>query len=194
MVWCNGYLRVVFALAWLLVAAPSPAQAVTGWHDTRIPGTSEQAVVLGRDLDGDGDPDEITIRLEVIEVTEEVYPGEYVKFWVFAPEGRGMTPVARVPSPTIRVEEGDRVRIILKNTHYFPHTIHLHGTIHPNAMDGVPTITQAAVKPGESFTYAFTAKNPGTFFYHCHVQPDVHVLVSADVKLTRVADVKLAHL
>ena len=44
-------------------------------------------------------------------------------------------------------------------------------------MDGVPDITQAAVKPGEAFTYAFTARNPGTFFYHCHVQPDVHVLM-----------------
>ena len=88
-----------------------------------------------------------------------------------------MTSIARVPSPTIRVEEGDRVRIILQNTHYFPHTIHPHGTIHPNAMDGVPDITQAAVIPGESFSYEFTAKNPGTFFYHCHVQPDVHVLM-----------------
>ncbi|MFQ5765951.1 MAG: multicopper oxidase domain-containing protein, partial [Rhodospirillales bacterium] len=42
-------------------------------------------------------------------------------------------------------------------------------------MDGVPDITQPAVKPGESFTYEFVAKHPGTFFYHCHVQPDVHV-------------------
>ena len=88
-----------------------------------------------------------------------------------------MTTVARVPSPTTRVEEGDRMRISLQNTQYLPNTIHLHGTIHPNAMDGVPDITQAAVKPGESFAYEFTAKNPGTFFYHCHVQPDVHVLM-----------------
>jgi FtsP/CotA-like multicopper oxidase with cupredoxin domain len=44
-------------------------------------------------------------------------------------------------------------------------------------MDGVPDITQAAVKPGEAFTYEFIAKNPGTHFYHCHVQPDVHVLM-----------------
>ena len=160
----------------LVVAASSPvANADTHWIAPRIPGASEQALILGRDLDGDGDPDEISIRLEVVEITEEVYPGEYVKFWVFAPEGQGMTSIARVPSPTIRVETGDRVRIILKNTHYFPHTIHPHGTIHPNAMDGVPDITQAAVNPGESFSYEFTAKNPGTFFYHCHVQPDVHV-------------------
>ncbi len=170
-------MRIAAALGFasVIAAASSAANADGHWVEPLIPGTSEQALVLGRDLDGDGDPDEITIRLEVIEITEEVYPGEFVKFWVFAPEGRGMTQVARVPSPTIRVEEGDRVRIILKNTHYFPHTIHLHGTIHPNAMDGVPDITQAAVKPGDSFTYEFIAKNTGTFFYHCHVQPDVHV-------------------
>jgi len=171
------FLSATLGLGLLAALFPIPSHGAQHFQDAPIPGTSERAITLGRDLDGDGDPDEITIRLEVIEVTEEVYPGEFVKFWVFAPEGRGMTPVARVPSPTIRVEEGDRVRIILLNTHYFPHTIHPHGTIHPNAMDGVPDITQAAVKPGESFTYEFTAKNPGTFFYHCHVQPDVHVLM-----------------
>ncbi len=168
---------ILSALACFLAFWPAISIAETTRQELRIPGTSEKAVVLGRDLDGDGDPDEISIRLEVIEVTEEVYPGEFVKFWVFAPEGRGMTQVARAPSPTIRVEQGDRVRIMLQNTHYFPHTIHLHGTIHPNAMDGVPDITQAAVKPGDSFSYEFTARNPGTFFYHCHVQPDVHVLM-----------------
>ena len=71
-----------------------------------------------------------------------------------------MTPVARVPSPTIRVEEGDRVRIILENTHYFPHTIHPHGTIHPNAMDGVPDITQAAVKPVSPLATSSLRKTP----------------------------------
>lgn len=147
------------------------------WEEPAIAGISAEAVTLGRDLDGDNDPDEVNIRLEVIEVTEEVYPGEFVKFWVFAPEGQGMTSAARAPSPTIRVEEGDRIRITLHNTHYFPHTIHPHGTIHPNTMDGVPDITQPAVKPGEAFTYEFVAKNPGTHFYHCHVQPDVHVLM-----------------
>lgn len=136
---------------------------------------SNNALSLGRDLDGDGDADEIDIHLEIIEIQEEVYPGEKVTFWVFAPEGEGMKSIARLPSPTIRVEEGDRVRITLHNTHYLPHTIHLHGTIHPNSMDGVPVITQPAVNPGESFTYEFVAKNTGTFFYHCHVQADIHV-------------------
>ena len=173
----EGILCGALGVAWLIVALPAAGNAGEHWKEARIPGASANAITLGRDLDGDGDPDEVDIRLEVIEVQEEVYPGEFVTFWVFAPEGQGMTPEARVPSPTIRVEENDRVRITLRNTHYFPHTIHLHGTIHPNAMDGVPDITQPAVKPGEAFTYEFIAKNPGTHFYHCHVQPDVHVLM-----------------
>jgi FtsP/CotA-like multicopper oxidase with cupredoxin domain/Cu/Ag efflux protein CusF len=147
------------------------------FKEPRLAGVAPTAVVLGEDRDGDGDPDEVQIHLEVVEVQEEVYPGKRVTFWVFAPEGEGMTSVARVPSPTIRVEEGDLVKLTLHNTHYFPHTIHLHGTIHPNAMDGVPDITQPAVQPGEAFTYTFIATNPGTHFYHCHVQPDVHVLM-----------------
>jgi len=167
------FLSASFTLLFILANGVSAQQ----WTEPTIPGTSETAVILGRDLDGDGDPDEVTINLEVIEVQEEVYPGEFVTFWVFAPEGKGMVTAARVPSPTIRVEEGDRIRIHLRNTHYFPHTIHLHGTIHPNAMDGVPDITQEAVRPGDQFTYEFIAKNPGTHWYHCHVQPDVHVMM-----------------
>ncbi len=140
-----------------------------------IPGADDRAVQLGRDLDGDGDPDEIHFHLEVIEVQEEVYPGEFVTFWVFAPVGRDMSSPARLPSPTLRVEEGDHVTITLYNTHYLPHTIHFHGTSQFNDMDGVPHMTQHEVPPGRSFTYRFIAKNPGTYWYHCHVQEQAHV-------------------
>jgi len=142
-----------------------------------IPGADANAVVLGRDLDGDGDPDEIHFHLEVVEIQEEVYPGEFVTFWVFAPLGSAMGSAARLPSPTLRVEEGDRVAITLYNTHYLPHTIHLHGTSQSNNMDGVPHITQHEVEPGKSFTYRFTAGAPGTYWYHCHVQDHVHPLM-----------------
>jgi FtsP/CotA-like multicopper oxidase with cupredoxin domain/Cu/Ag efflux protein CusF len=142
-----------------------------------IPGAVANAVELGRDLDGDGDPDEIHFHLEVVEIQEEVYPGEYVTFWVFAPVGAGTSGTARLPSPTLRVEEGDHVAITLYNTHYLPHTIHLHGTSQPNNMDGVPHMTQEAVAPGKSFTYRFVAGQPGTYWYHCHVQDHVHPLM-----------------
>jgi FtsP/CotA-like multicopper oxidase with cupredoxin domain/Cu/Ag efflux protein CusF len=142
-----------------------------------IPGAVENAVELGRDLDGDGDADEIHFHLEVVEIQEEVYPGEYVTFWVFAPLGSGASGTARLPSPTLRVEEGSQVAITLYNTHYLPHTIHLHGTSQPNNMDGVPHMTQAEVAPGKSFTYRFKAGVPGTFWYHCHVQDHIHPLM-----------------
>src|SRR5882757_5608755 len=140
---------------------------------TPIPGADENAVELGRDLDGDGDPDEIHFHLEVVEIQEEVYPGEFVTFWVFAPLGSAMNTAARLPSPTLRVEEGDQVAITLYNTHYLPHTIHFHGTSQPNNMDGVPHMTQHDVPPGKSFTYRFKAGVPGTFWYHCHVQDHI---------------------
>ena len=145
--------------------------------EAAVTGVSADAVTLGRDLDGDGDPDEVHFRLEVVEREEEVWPGELLNVWVFAPLGEGMVDRARLPSPTLRVEQGDRVKVTLHNTHYLPHTIHLHGTIHPNEMDGVPGFTQRPVMPGEAFTYEFVAVNPGTHSYHCHVQPDVHVLM-----------------
>jgi FtsP/CotA-like multicopper oxidase with cupredoxin domain/Cu/Ag efflux protein CusF len=174
------WLPVVLAIAYLPMARPAVARGAAkagAWKEPAIPCASARAVTLGRDLDGDGDPDEIDIHLEVDEIQEEVYPGQFETFWVFAPEGSGMCSPARLPSPTIRVEEGAHVRIHLHNTHYLPHTIHLHGTIHPNSMDGVPDITQAPVMPGQTFVYEFVARHPGTFWYHCHVQPDVHVLM-----------------
>ena len=82
-------LYAVFAVAWMIVAIPSAGNADEHWAEVRLLGASLEAITLGRDLDGD--PDEIDIRLEVIEVQQEVYPGEFVTFWVFAPEGQGMT-------------------------------------------------------------------------------------------------------
>src|SRR5262245_2408691 len=93
---------------------------------TPIPGADDNAVVLGRDLDGDGDPDEIHFHLEVVEIQEEVYPGEYVNFWVFAPLGSAMGQAARLPSPTLGVEAGDHVAIWLVNNHYDTHKIYFH--------------------------------------------------------------------
>ncbi len=80
-----------------------------------------------------------------------------------------------VPGPMIRVTEGDRVRINFTNKLPEPTTIHWHGINVPNAMDGVPGITQDAVQPGSTFTYEFTAGPVGTFMYHSHYDSDVQV-------------------
>lgn len=75
----------------------------------------------------------------------------------------------QVPGPTIRVTEGDTLRVILRNELDEPTSIHWHGLHVPNAMDGVPPFTQDAVEPGASFTYEFTVSHAGTFMYHSHV-------------------------
>jgi hypothetical protein len=168
-------------------------------------GLAADAVEKGRDLDGDGDPDEIHIRLEVAElnggsalargpVTQyQIAPGIMPGLWVFAPKFVGMAVEnfesrqarrsLRLPSPAIRIEQGDRVRITLENTHYMPHTLHLHGADHGfvdadgEGNDGVPISSEIPVMPGKARTYELQPRHAGTMFYHCHVQPQVHVMM-----------------
>jgi FtsP/CotA-like multicopper oxidase with cupredoxin domain len=74
-----------------------------------------------------------------------------------------------VPGPQIEVHRGDRIRIVLENELPQPTVIHFHGMTVPNAMDGVPYVTQNPVMPGGSFEYEFTVKDPpGTYMYHSH--------------------------
>lgn len=78
----------------------------------------------------------------------------------------------QVPGPRIRLTQGDRVRFNLKNNLPVSTTIHWHGLILPNAMDGPAGITQKPIAPGERFTYAFTVNQVGTYFYHSHDNSD----------------------
>jgi hypothetical protein len=78
----------------------------------------------------------------------------------------------QVPGPRFHIREGDQVRIVLHNHLPEATTIHWHGLILPNQMDGPAEITQAPVLPGQSFTYAFKAVQHGTYFYHPHANPD----------------------
>jgi manganese oxidase len=80
-----------------------------------------------------------------------------------------------VPGPLLRVTEGDRVRVVVKNELPDDTTIHWHGIEVPNAMDGVPGMTQAPIAPGETFVYEFEAKPAGTFWYHSHVDSDIQI-------------------
>ncbi|MBW2161369.1 MAG: multicopper oxidase family protein [Deltaproteobacteria bacterium] len=75
-----------------------------------------------------------------------------------------------VPGPVLRVRLGEEIEVKLHNRLPQPTTIHWHGVRVPNAMDGVPGVTQEAVAPGASFTYRFTPKDAGTFWFHPHVR------------------------
>ena len=72
------------------------------------------------------------------------------------------------PGPRLDVVEGDRVRAIFTNNLDETTGIHFHGQKLPNAMDGVPHITQDPIQPGDSFTYEFTARTVGSHMYHSH--------------------------
>ena len=117
--------------------------------------TSKGNQPLEPKLDGD---------VKVFELTSSVIQWEYskgqkVEAWAYNEQ---------IPGPLLRVTEGDKVRVIINNKLPESTAVHFHGVILPNNMDGVPFITQPPVKPGASFTYEFTAKNPGSHMYHSH--------------------------
>ena len=90
----------------------------------------------------------------------EVEPGKFVEAWTYN---------GTVPGPTMHVNVGDKVRVVLHNELPESTVIHFHGVPKlPNAMDGVPDITQPPVKPGQSFTYEFDAVEPAVAMYHSH--------------------------
>ncbi|MBI4013904.1 MAG: multicopper oxidase domain-containing protein, partial [Candidatus Rokubacteria bacterium] len=100
-------------------------------------------------------------RIEARETIWELAPGKTVSAMAYN---------GRIPGPEIRVKEGERVRVVLTNRLAGPTTIHWHGVDVPNAMDGVPGITQKPVHPGESFVYEFVARPAGTRWYHTHFE------------------------
>ena len=74
----------------------------------------------------------------------------------------------RVPGPTLRATEGERLRIVFQNGGSHPHSMHFHG-IHAARMDGVPGA--GLIDPGEEFVYEFDAMPFGCHLYHCHALP-----------------------
>jgi manganese oxidase len=89
----------------------------------------------------------------------ETEPGRVVEAWAYN---------GQVPGPEIRVREGDRVRVVLKNDLDESTAVHFHGLELPNDQDGVPFITQPPIKPGATYTYEFTVPNAGSHMYHSH--------------------------
>ena len=108
-------------------------------------------------------------ELEARPVRWSILPDTQITAWTY----NGV-----VPGPEIRVPYGQRVRIVVKNDLPDDTTVHWHGIDVPNAMDGVPDVTQAPIAPGASFTYEFDAvpagrdSAGGTFLYHSHVDED----------------------
>jgi FtsP/CotA-like multicopper oxidase with cupredoxin domain len=103
-------------------------------------------------------------RLRTFTVTAEdkeieIAPGVMFPAWTFN---------GRVPGPSLRAMEGERLQIIFRNNGSHPHSMHFHG-IHAARMDGVPGA--GLIGPGEEFVYEFDAKPFGCHLYHCHALP-----------------------
>jgi FtsP/CotA-like multicopper oxidase with cupredoxin domain len=107
---------------------------------------------------------EYDIKLEIS--VHEIVPG--VKIHAFTYNGT-------YPGPEIRVKEGEWVLVKFTNTTSELHTIHWHGVMVENEMDGVPGGTQWGVGPNQTFKYLFRAQPAGTHFYHCHNMTNLHV-------------------
>ncbi|MGH7178203.1 MAG: multicopper oxidase family protein [Tepidisphaeraceae bacterium] len=98
-------------------------------------------------------------HLTAQEVDHEFAPGLRAKCWGYN---------GRTTGPTIECVEGDRVRIYVTNRLPAPTTVHWHGVLVPSGMDGVSGLSQAPIRPGETFVYEFTLRQHGTCMYHSH--------------------------
>jgi hypothetical protein len=93
-------------------------------------------------------------------VKQQIFPGKMLDLWGFN---------GSAPGPTIQVNQGDRVRIVVDNHLPEPTSMHWHGFEIPFDMDGGPGVSQEPIKPGGRFIYEFTLHQEGTYFYHSHM-------------------------
>jgi FtsP/CotA-like multicopper oxidase with cupredoxin domain len=99
-------------------------------------------------------------------VVREIAPGMKAHLWGYNGQS---------PGPTIECVEGDRVRIFVTNRLPEHTTIHWHGILLPNGMDGVGGLTQPHIQPGKTFVYEFQMPKSGTFMYHPHADEMVQM-------------------
>jgi FtsP/CotA-like multicopper oxidase with cupredoxin domain len=99
-------------------------------------------------------------------VVRELAPGMKGNMWGYNGQS---------PGPTIECVEGDKVRIFVTNKLPEHTTVHWHGMLVPNGMDGVGGLTQPHIKPGQTFVYEFAMKKSGTFMYHPHADEMVQM-------------------
>lgn len=147
---------IVLALALVVVG-------IGGWTLGRATGETSASENVGFDIGLVGSPpltgELREYQLVAQEVDWEIAPGVIAKAIAYN---------GQVPGPTIRVTEGDTLRVTLVNELEQGTSIHWHGLHVPNDMDGVVPYSQPEIAPGESFTYEFPASHAGTFMYHSH--------------------------
>ena len=140
----------------LPVAASAQSFAPAGWADQLALNTPE-----------DHNPDPKIVEIDIVaKLADLTIDGKTAHVWTY---NGGM------PGPLIKTHVGDRLIVHFTNQLDQPTTIHWHGVRVPIEMDGVPEISQPEVKKGESFTYDFTVRDAGLFWYHPHVMSAAQV-------------------
>ena len=146
-------------------AAPTAAEArVTAGADSYVPVRTPNGWTLPHRL-VDGVKE---FHLVAEEIEHEFAPGCKAKCWGY----NGST-----PGPTLEAVEGDRVRIFVTNRLKEHTSMHWHGILLPNGMDGVGGLTQPQIDPGETYVYEFTLQQHGTHMYHPHADEMVQMAV-----------------
>lgn len=151
------FLPLLAAAACAVAPPPPPAPLQPeGWAD-------ELALAQPEDLNPD--PNVLEVRLTAASAEVEVQPGRRLPLWAFN---------GSVPGPLLKVKKGDRLVVHFTNALPESSSIHWHGVRVPAEMDG-SELTQSPVLPGQSFTYDFTALDPGTYWYHPHLDSSAQV-------------------
>ncbi len=122
-----------------------PVATLLGTVAMFVPGATLSAATVEYDL---------TIAQQEVNVT-----GQPVK---------ALTTNGHLPGPTLRFTEGDHAVIRVHNQMDVETSIHWHGILLPNAMDGVPFVTYPPIAPGQTFSYEFDLRQSGTYWYHSH--------------------------
>jgi FtsP/CotA-like multicopper oxidase with cupredoxin domain len=145
--------RVCFLFLALAACTRTPAQRLLGEFEGAYPAAARP----------NG-----TVRTFEITAAEGdvVVAGEKLHTWAYN---------GQVPGPELHVRLGETVRVKFTNHLSQSTTIHWHGVRVPNDMDGVPTPERPPIEPGQSFTYEFTPKDAGTFWYHPHIRSSEQV-------------------
>lgn len=128
-----------------------------GWDD-------ELRMQEAQDLNPDPRVLEIELEAKITEL--EILPGTKTRVWTYN---------GTLPGPVIRARVGDRLIVHFRNSLPEPTTIHWHGLRVPNDMDGAPGVTQDPVPPGGTFRYEFELRDPGTYWYHPHIDSSAQV-------------------
>jgi len=82
--------------------------------------------------------------------------------------GRAVTVNGSLPGPLLRMKEGTDVELRVHNELDEDASIHWHGVLVPNPMDGVPGVNFPGIRPGETFVYRYPVRQHGTYWYHSH--------------------------